>query len=192
MAVSPNSDCEDFCIWMQATSWLKITASQDVFIEEVKDAAASSGTVTEHVWNEFLRTTGLWWQYYTAYLAQINPSQNTLTDISATSTITGWSSFTVKQIWISVNGKNLHVYYNLQGTSNSTLVQFTIPYTAINAGDGWNTIARASNNGGASVPSICVISNNASLVRIFKDMSAGAFTNSGTKYVIGYACIPIQ
>lgn len=70
MAVSPNSTCESFCIWLQATAWLKITTPQDVIIEEVKDAAASSGSVTEHVWNEFLRTTGLWYQYYVAYIAQ--------------------------------------------------------------------------------------------------------------------------
>lgn len=55
---------------MQATAWLKITAPQNVIIEEVKDAAAASGTVTEHVWNEFLRITGLWYQYYIAYLDQ--------------------------------------------------------------------------------------------------------------------------
>lgn len=71
MAVQPNATSSAFCGWVLSTPWLKATNPQKVFIQEVKDAADAQTPVSDHVWNEFLRTTGLWFQYYTAYTEQV-------------------------------------------------------------------------------------------------------------------------
>ena len=48
-------------------------------------------------------------------------------DYSATSTIVGWSSFTTKIIRYRVIGKQIFVQFQLDGTSNSTSLTFTLP-----------------------------------------------------------------
>lgn len=52
-----------------------------------------------------------------------------LTDYTATSTITGWSSFTAgrKFIYYKKIGKTVFVQFWLEGTSNATTVSFTLP-----------------------------------------------------------------
>jgi hypothetical protein len=48
-------------------------------------------------------------------------------DFSEQSTIVGWSSYTTKQIRYKVIGSTIYVYYNIDGTSNSTATTFTLP-----------------------------------------------------------------
>ena len=69
-----------------------------------------------------------------AIQTQINGkiTQNTWVDYSATSTIVGWSSFTIKNIRYYVVGKIITVFYQFNGTSNSTTTTFTLPFA--NAG----------------------------------------------------------
>lgn len=56
------------------------------------------------------------------------------TDYAATSTITGWSSFTANRKVIKYKklGKTVYVIWHLEGTSNATTVSFTLPYTCVN------------------------------------------------------------
>ena len=64
--------------------------------------------------------------------ADTKVTQNTWVDYSATSTIVGWSSFTIKNIRYYVVGKIITVFYQFTGTSNSTTTTFTLPFA--NAG----------------------------------------------------------
>jgi len=70
MAVQPNSTSYAFTTWALATSWLEITASQTVLVTQIQTAANDQTTVTDHVWNQFLRVSGLWYQYYISFIAQ--------------------------------------------------------------------------------------------------------------------------
>lgn len=56
------------------------------------------------------------------------------TDYAASSTITGWSSFTTNRRVIKYRkiGKTVFVIWHLEGTSNATTVSFTLPYTCVN------------------------------------------------------------
>lgn len=153
MAVSPNSTCEDFCIWMQATAWLKITASQNVLIEEVKDAAAASGTVTEHVWNEFLRITGLWYQYYTAYIAQTQPVPPIVTEGTYTPTlaaVSNCSGLSVSSVSYFQIGDNVSVDLYVIGTQTTSLLltEFTLTIPVANSGN-WSNVRNARGIGTA-------------------------------------------
>jgi len=50
------------------------------------------------------------------------------TDYSGISTITGWSSFTTKQLAYRKVGKTMFVYFYLDGTSDAATISFTLPY----------------------------------------------------------------
>lgn len=191
MAVSPNSTCEAFCIWIQATPWLGLTAPQNVFVEEVKDAAASSGTVSDHVWNEFLRITGLWYQYYTAYTAQVGIVQGKWIDFSASATIIGWSSYTVKILQYCVVNEMLFVLFNIVGTSNSTSASFTLPFSIVVNNASISFLAQ--NNSGTPVISRAV--ENSSTVLGFRATAGGSTTSwaaGNTKAVQGVGIFQLQ
>lgn len=53
-------------------------------------------------------------------------------DYSATSTIVGWSVLTTKKIRYRVIGKQVFVYVQLLGTSNSSTTSFTLPFNSNN------------------------------------------------------------
>lgn len=113
----------------------------------------------------------------------------TWTDYSATATITGWSSFTTKKIFILVEYKKVTIEFQLTGTSNATTASFTIP----NALSANFTLASVScpailNNGsGTSVNGMALIdaSLSTTTVQLYRDATATAWTNSGTKRIFG-------
>lgn len=80
MAVNPNSTCASFCSWIQVASWLHPTSAQLALISEIETAANNNQSVSDHTWNEFLRVTGLWYQYYVAFLAQTQQSDTDSSD----------------------------------------------------------------------------------------------------------------
>ena len=49
-------------------------------------------------------------------------------DFSEQSTIVGWSSYTRKIIKYKVVGNIVYVYMNISGTSNSTSLNFSLPF----------------------------------------------------------------
>lgn len=114
-------------------------------------------------------------------------------DISNTSTIVGWSSFTDKILKYRRIGKTLYVKYGFTGTSNSTATSFTIPYTTVTASAG-NT-HYVLNNGTSSIgyPSI---NANSNVIEFLRYTSITAVTNSwtasGTKQVYGFVIIEIN
>lgn len=107
-------------------------------------------------------------------------------DYSATSTIVGWASFTVKQIFYKQIGKVVHVAVDLEGTSNASGITFTLPIAAsthLNNYEGIpgliEDVATAVGPGRWNItPAI-----NPNLVTVFINAAGGGFNSSGTKVV---------
>lgn len=115
------------------------------------------------------------------------------TDYSATSTITGWSSFTTKSIYYSTIGKKMFVVFNIAGTSNATTVSFTLPYSAsVNTRNGSALIQDNGTN--STTPGLVQMLSSSNTVTVYKDcsMSGTAFTNSGAKAVYGSFTVDIN
>lgn len=102
-------------------------------------------------------------------------------DYSATSTVVGWSSTSVKQIRYRVIGKQVFVLYNISGTSNSINTNFTLPYNSININENVNLLWSINNGingtGGSS------ITINSNVVNFFYNY--GNWTSSGSKGIYG-------
>ena len=114
-------------------------------------------------------------------------------DISNTSTIVGWSSFTDKILKYRRIGKTLYVKYGLTGTSNSTAVSFTVPYTFATPAAG-NT-HHVLNNGTSSIgfPSMNANSNVIEFLRYSSLTTVTTtWTASGTKQIYGFLIIEIN
>ena len=115
------------------------------------------------------------------------------TDYTASSTITGWSSFTTNRKIIKYKkiGKLVFVQWHLEGTSNATSVSFTLPYTCVNnTGTGYpsayGTWFGYDNGAYLSTIQSTYISAGSSLVehRTSPGTAAG-WTASGTKISSG-------
>lgn len=108
-------------------------------------------------------------------------------DFSEQSTIVGWSSFTTKQIRYKVVGNIVYVYFNIQGTSNSTSTTFTLPiqpklYVSTFGGFGAdNGASQVSVFGQASIPSNTITAFRYTSFTV----STTTWTASGTKNIIG-------
>lgn len=110
------------------------------------------------------------------------------TDYSATSTIVGWSSFTAKIIRYRIIGKQMFIYFNISGTSNSTATTFTLPNNSINA----NTFfCLAVDNGATSGAGYSFATNASNLIDLRKTATGGTWTASGTKQAFGQFFIEI-
>lgn len=107
-----------------------------------------------------------------------------LTDYSATSTVVGWSSFSLKTIYYKKIGKTVFVYFDLLGTSNSGSTTFTLPYNnsgAIVA----RFVYRAQDNGGALVVAPGQMAGGSGSAILYSDMAGGLWTSSGQKSAFG-------
>ncbi len=106
-------------------------------------------------------------------------------DYSATSTIVGWSALTTKLIYYVLIGKVCYVTFYLSGTSNATTATFTLPVTSA----GSETLAGGIyivNNGADSVNGgFADIAAATSTVSVYRNNQLLAFTNSGSKLVLG-------
>ena len=103
-------------------------------------------------------------------------------DISATSTIVGFSVFTIKDIKYKIVDTNLAIVRcDIQGTSNSTGISYTLPFTSAN--DVHNvTPAYITNNGLVSTTNgLAVCNANSSTIVVLRDNQGNPFTTSGTK-----------
>jgi hypothetical protein len=107
------------------------------------------------------------------------------TDYSASSTITGWSSFTNKEIYYKKIGKLVFVAFQLDGTSNSTSAIFSLPYSATSSGPALRFPVQSQNNGGVFVFGMGLLDPGSNAVDLRKDPDGGSYTASGTKSVRG-------
>lgn len=106
------------------------------------------------------------------------------TDYSATSTITGWTSFTTKKIYYKKIGKLVFVTFHLDGTSNSTSTNFTLPYTS-NSAVQYDAFFQGKDNSGANFVGLLELLGNSSTANLYSTPGGGAWTASGTKQVRG-------
>lgn len=108
-----------------------------------------------------------------------------LTDYSATSTVTGWSSFTTKLIAYKKIGKTVHVWFLLDGTSNATTATFTLPHSN-QIGSTLEAVCRVVDNGTFQTnPGRISMVASSSTVTLHLDLTGTAFTASGNKQARG-------
>ena len=112
-------------------------------------------------------------------------------DYSATSTITGWSSYTTKLIQYQVVGKTMKVMVQIEGTGTGTSVSFTLP----NSATAWGTqyfILHTRNNTTQSA-SVATVAANGSTVTVSNSASTTtSWTNAVGRDVQGQFFINIQ
>lgn len=110
-----------------------------------------------------------------------------LTDYSGTSTITGWSSFTNKDLVYKRVGHTVHVWFRLGGTSDSATTSFTLPRTN-ELGFAVRFMIRCNDNGGSFVIGNCQMTDGSATVTCYSDAGSTGWTASGSKNVFGYIC----
>jgi len=108
----------------------------------------------------------------------------TWADYSGTSTVTGWSAFTAKQIYYKKVGKTVFVNAFISGTSNSTAISFTLPYTSSNTVITVGVGIAYDNGVQKADPSYANLQPNSSTVNVYQTLAAGAWTASGSKYTL--------
>jgi len=112
-------------------------------------------------------------------------------DYSATSTITGWSSYTTKLIQYQVVGNIMRVMVQIEGTGTGTAVSFTLP----NSATAWGTqyfILHTRNNTTQSA-SVATVAANGSTVTVSNSASTtSSWTNGVGRDVQGQFFINIQ
>ena len=108
-------------------------------------------------------------------------------DYSSSASVTGWSSFTIKEVYYKVVGKTVFVWFYLNGTSNSTSASFRVPYaTKDSANNVAQNLCRIRNNSGTPTVGFVNIPQNSNLCTIYRSPDASlAWTASGNKYAIG-------
>lgn len=192
MAVFPNTIALNFSNWILITPWLEATNPQLNLVTQVRDAAAISGSVSEHTWNEYLRITGLWYKYYQAFIDQTTAGLNQWIDFSASCVVVGFSSLIVKQISYTRINNVLYINFIFFGTSNATTLTFTIPTISSTAVFGNYGLLRAGDNS-VSLAAAGMWSNTSgtSSISCFKDTLQQGFTASGIKFVSGQLFIPV-
>ena len=112
-------------------------------------------------------------------------------DYSATSTITGWSSYTTKLIKYQVVGNIMRVMVQIEGTGTGTSVSFTLPNSATAWGKQY-FILHTRNNTTQSA-SVATVAANGSTVTVSNSASTtSSWTNAVGRDVQGQFFINIQ
>lgn len=106
-------------------------------------------------------------------------------DYSATSTITGWSSFTVKQLNYAINGKVATVWFQIEGTSNSSTTSVTLPFTNVLSSK-FRYCYGMSNGTALTAGAVAFINTNSNTISWYTNATVTTgLSNTGTKKVIG-------
>lgn len=116
----------------------------------------------------------------------LNPSRDVTSaayvDYSATSTITGWSAYTTKQIYYKKVGALYYVTFDIAGTSDATTATFTLPEAIAGPLVGVACIVK---DNGTMPTDPGFASVQTSTVTCYKNNAMAAWTNSGDKMVRG-------
>lgn len=118
----------------------------------------------------------------------------TWVDYSATSTITGWSSFTFKVLSYRKTGNLMEVAFYIGGASNSTAISFTMPTnsSAISPVAYGGVCANSQDNGTfLTTPSLIIMGQGGNTITCYTNMFNGGWTASGDKAVTGFFIYPI-
>jgi hypothetical protein len=107
-------------------------------------------------------------------------------DYGATSTIVGWGSFATKQIYYRKPvDKLVFVKFYLDGTSDSTSLHFTLPYTCNADIPTYFICAGRDNNAWQTLPAFGLINANSATCSVYKTITATGWTASQTKSIVG-------
>jgi nitrogen fixation protein len=156
---------------------------------ENKSVATALGFTPENVANKAVNLTSPDNTKYPTTLAVSNAlslkaNNAVVTDISLTSTIVGWSSFTTRSIIEFDFGGAVLLLFDLRGISNSTSITFTVTNT--NTGRNAQNQIRVENNGVfQNSPGLCSLPNGSATVSIFFNNTPSGFTASGNKSAVG-------
>lgn len=119
-------------------------------------------------------------------------SASVVVDISDTSTVVGWSSFTSKKIIYEKRGNILNLFFHISGTSNSSVASFTLPSLtgASLLPEQWEEI-RIINNGSLAIGYVKMEANS-NVIQLYRTFSEASWGNTGTKSCIGTVMILIN
>lgn len=112
------------------------------------------------------------------------------TDISNTSTVTGWLGSTRAIKYIEL-GELLILRYSIDGISNSTSASFTIPFTA-NGTQNFSISLLEDNTVFQDAPGYGRILNGQSTLSLFPTPNNFTWTAGGTKKVVGFIVLEIN
>jgi hypothetical protein len=119
-----------------------------------------------------------------AWVTYINYSDTEFVDISGTSTIVGWASFTTKQLQERVKGEILNITCIISGTSNSTSTTFTLSANATSKVTAQYSAVKFTNNGAASATfGLAEIVGGTNIITIYRTNTGASWSNSGTKTI---------
>jgi len=107
------------------------------------------------------------------------------TDYSATSTIVGWSSFTIKNIYYKKIGTLVFCSFALQGVSNSTTTTFTLPDVVNAAAFNMTVPLYAGDNSVQVSTAIAFLTAGSATIACYPTGAGGGWTASNTKSVRG-------
>jgi nitrogen fixation protein len=161
-------------------------ANNDILVYSSGTTLWQNKNIYTSIGNASTSTTGLLtstdWNTFNAKL-----DNNAWVDYSATSTITGWSSFVNKVLRYKVVGKQVFVSYLISGTSNSTSTSFTLPFTSVSAQ--YNEAPNRSFNNGVAYHGFGIIAASSATMSFSYWTTATAntstWTASGTKWISG-------
>lgn len=104
----------------------------------------------------------------------------------SSSTIVGWSSVS-GTIYYRKIGKQVTVWFSIDGTSNSTAINFTLPYSNNSNIGVYGALGYAKNNS-STILTACNYSivPNSNLVQCYINMGSGSWVASGDKTVQGH------
>jgi len=105
-------------------------------------------------------------------------------DYSTGSSVNGWSSFTNKDVWYRAIEDIIFVQFDFQGTSNDTVVNFTVPFTQQSNVDLYG-ITRGLDNAGSGHIGVSILGASATVVNCYVSGALGAWTNTGVKKCAG-------
>jgi hypothetical protein len=110
-------------------------------------------------------------------------------DISNTSTVVGWASFTTKSIKYMVINKMVVVTFNIQGTSNAVTSTFTVPIASSASATAAVDVCFGVDNGTPGVMTAALPVGTSTVNLVFN--LALPWTNSGAKTASGHVIYEI-
>ena len=106
-------------------------------------------------------------------------------DYSSTSTVSGWTSFTTKEIFYKKIGRLVLVVFNIEGTSNSLSASFTVPDN-LAANPLTLTVPIAAINNGSEISNgIAKGSAGNNQINLYTGLIGAGWAASGTKTTKG-------
>jgi hypothetical protein len=107
------------------------------------------------------------------------------TNYSTSSSITGWTSFTIKSIYYKRIGNVVFCQYVIEGSATGTSASFTLPSTLAKASDESCVNIMRAYNSGSWAAGLQVLGNGSYTVNLYSDPGGGGWASSGTKRVQG-------